>query len=422
MTAPATNALFPASFPAQMLKVTLISGILFWLVWQIVVYGMANHATQEQQIPEEAVGWLDSHARANLELGLRDYQRNPEAAMLRLQAAIAANPADGRGYAALAVIHESRGAREKADQLMETAAKTSPQRSDVQLQAGAYWTRRGDYVRALDHLDTVLRHRPELYASLFPELLKIVENPANQPALLALLKQPVPWWSAFFIHASRMADTAETAGRLYSLRGRNPLPVEAVRAYLERLQKDGRWTDAWFVWINSLSREEVAQSGHVYNGSFERPFTNLGFDWVSQPDAAVIMENAATYGTTGERALHLLFRGLRSHFRHLHQYLLLPPGKYYLQGRVRPERLEAAQGMQWVLYCEGKNEPLVTTDKFRGSDQWTRFRSEFTVGNDCTVQKLQLELAGKIQLDFDVAGGIWFDDLAIEQYKRAGQE
>ena len=122
MTTPATNALFPASFPAQTLKVALISGILFWLAWQIVVYGMANHAAQEQQTPEEAVGWLDSHARANLELGLRDYQRNPEAAMLRLQAAIAANPADGRGYAALAVIHEARGAREKADQLMVTAA------------------------------------------------------------------------------------------------------------------------------------------------------------------------------------------------------------------------------------------------------------------------------------------------------------
>lgn len=409
-------------FPVRVLKMSLAGVILFWLVWQIVVYGMANHAVQEQQVPEEAVGWLDRHARANLELGLRDYQRNPEAAMLRLQAAIAANPADGRGYAALAVIHEARGAREKADQLMETAAKISPQRSDVQLQVGAYWTRRGDQARALRHLDTVLRHRPELYASLFPELLKIVENPANQPALLNLLQKPVPWWSAFFIHASRMAGTAETAGRLYRLRGRNPLPVEAVRAYLERLQKDGRWTDAWFVWINSLSKDEITQSGHVYNGSFERPFTNLGFDWISRRDAAVVMESAATYGTTGERALHLLFRGLRIHFQHLHQYLLLPPGTYFLQGRVRPERLEAARGMRWALYCEGRSEPLTVTDTFRGSYEWTRFRTEFTVGADCPVQKLQLELEGKIALDYDVVGGIWFDDVVIQQNTRAGQE
>lgn len=409
-------------FPVRMLKISLAGAILLWLAWQIVVYGMANHAAQEARVPEAAAGWLDSHAKANLELGLRDYQHDPATALPRLQAAIAANPADGRGYTALAVIHEARGAYAKADQLMEAAARLSPQRSDVQLQAGAYWTRRGDYARALGHLDTVLRHRPDLYAALFPEVLKIVENPANHPALLNLLKKPVPWWPTFFIQASRMAGSAETAGRLYSLRGKNPLPVEAVRAYLERLQKDGRWTDAWFVWINSLSKDEITQSGHVYNGSFERPFSNLGFDWISQRDAAVVMESAATYGTTGERALHLLFRGLRIRFQHLHQYLLLPPGTYFLQGRVRPERLEAALGMHWVLYCEGRNEPLAVTDTFRGSDEWARFRTEFTVGYDCPVQKLQLELAGKIALDYDVVGGIWFDDVVIQQNTPAGQE
>lgn len=432
MTQTATPALLMA-MPKMLLKILLAGAMLVWLAWQIIVYGMANHAAQEAQTPEAApleaaLGWLDSHARANLELGLRDFQRDPQTASRRLQAAIAGNPADGRAYAALAVIHEARGDFAQADKLMETAAKLSPQRSDVQLQAGAYWSRRGDSVRTLQHLDTALRHRPELRASLFPELLKIVENPANQTMLASLLKQPVPWWPEFFVYASRMGNTSATAGRLYALGGyisedgRKPLPNEAVRAYLERLQKDGQWRDAWFIWINGLSKEEINQSGHVFNGSFERPFGNLGFDWISQRDPAVIVENSATYGTTGERALHLLFRGLRMPFRHLHQYLLLPPGKYYLQGRVRPERLEATHGMQWVLYCEGKNEPLAATDTFRGNDDWTRFRVEFLVESDCPVQKLQLELAGKIQLDYEVTGGIWFDDLAVEQHKRAGQE
>lgn len=416
------TAMNPMPESARMLKWILAAGILLWLVWQIVIYGMANHAAQEKQTPEAAVGWLGSHARGNLDLGLNHVQRAPNVALPHLQAAIAANPADGRSYAALALIYETRGALAKADALMATAAKMSPQRSDVQLQAGAYWTWRGDYARALGHLDTVLRHRPDLYATLFPELLKILESPANQPAFVALLQKPVPWWPAFFIHAARLADTVETARRLYSLQSKTPLPVEALSAYLERLQKDDHWVDAWFVWANSLTKDEITQSGHVYNGSFERPITNLGFDWISRRDAAVIMETAATYGTTGERALHLLFRGLRVHFQHLHQNLLLPPGRYFLQGRVRPERLEAPQGMQWVVYCQGRSEPLAATETFRGSDQWTRFRTEFVVSEGCPVQKLQLELAGRIQMDYDVSGGIWFDDLAIEQHKRAGLE
>jgi hypothetical protein len=134
------------------------------------------------------------------------------------------------------------------------------------------------------------------------------------------------------------------------------------------------------------------------------------------------MEVAATYGTTGELALHLLFRGTRIKFEHLRQYLLLPPGDYFLLGRARPDNLKAAQGMQWALYCLGKNEPLTVTERFTGLDQWTRFRNQFTVPAGCPVQMLRLELAGRIALDYDVSGSIWFDDLAVEQVSRAVRE
>jgi hypothetical protein len=72
--------------------------------------------------------------------------------------------------------------------------------------------------------------------------------------------------------------------------------------------------------------------------------------------------------------------------------------------------------MQWALYCLGNNEPVAVSDRFRGSNQWTRFRTEFSIPPaGCPVQMLRLELAGVIRLDFDAAGTIWFDNLAIEQ-------
>jgi hypothetical protein len=211
-----------------------------------------------------------------------------------------------------------------------------------------------------------------------------------------------------------------TVRRLFSLsrKGPNILPPEAMRAYLARLQNDGEWTEAWFAWLSSLTKEELARSAYVYNGSFELRPTSIGFDWIYQPSPAVVMETATTYGSTGERALHLVFKGLRIKFEHLYQYLLLPSGTYYLQGRARPDNLKAAQGMQWALYCLGKNEPLTVTDRFSGVDQWTRFRSQFTVPAGCPVQLLRLELAGRIALDYDVSGSIWFDDLSVEQIAR----
>jgi len=284
--------------------------------------------------------------------------------------------------------------------------------------------RQGDFPRALQHWNTVLRHQPGLRPHLFPYLLNGTEVPANQLAFENLLKQPVPWWSEFFIYATAHATRPETLRSLFKLsrKGANTLPTEALGAYLARLQKDGDWTEAWFVWLNSLTKEGLAQSAHVYNGSFEIRPSNIGFDWIHQQSPAVVMETTTTYGTTGERALHLVFRGLRIKFENLHQYLLLPPGAYYLQGRARPDNLKATQGMQWSLYCLGNNVPLTVTDRFRGTDQWTRFRSQFTVPADCPVQMLRLELAGRIALDYDVSGGIWFDDMAVEQAGRRFRE
>ena len=391
-----------------------------WLAWRIVTLGMADHEAEELKNPAAALNWDAHHPGANLVLGLREHARNPDAALAHLQAAIAANPAEGRAYAALGRLLETRGETDRARTAMETASRLSPQRSDVQQEVAAYWMRQGNLERALQHWNTVLRHRPDLHAQIFPELLQLAGDPAHQAAFAKLLEQPVPWWPAFFMAAARQAPAADIVRVLFNLQqgGPNAPTPDMLRAYLGRLQKEGAWLEAWFVWLNSLSKEQVGKLGHLYNGSFEAPLTNLGFDWIVQKHPAVSLDTASTYDTSGERALRVSFRGLRVKFEHLHQYLMLPPGDFSLQGRVRPDNLQAPQGMQWALYCVGNNAPLAVSDRVRGSEPWTRFRTAFSIPPDgCPVQMLRLELAGTIRLDFDAIGTVWYDNLAIEQVR-----
>ena len=403
---------------ANLLKWGLFVLVGAWLAWRIVILGMANQYAQELNDPEGALAWYAHHPDAHLERGLRE--KNADAAIDDLRAAIDGNPAEGRAYAALGRLLESRGEAGRARQAMETAARLAPQRSDVQMEVAAYWMRQGQLDRALAHWNTVLRHRHDLHTRVFPELLRLAGDPARQAAFVPLLKQPVPWWPAFFIHAAANAPDVNTVRVLFSLQhdGPNPATPDMLRAYLARLQKEGQWMEAWFAWLNSLTKEQVGKVGYLYNGSFEAPISNLGFDWIVQPNPAVSLDTAATYETSGERALRVRFRGLRVKFQHLHQYLMLPPGKYYLQGRVRPDNLQAEQGMQWALYCVGNDAPVAVTDRFRGSDQWTRFRTELEIPpSGCPVQMLRLELAGVIRLDFDASGTIWFDNLGIERVR-----
>ena len=395
------------------------------LAWRILSLNMADQHAQELQEPEAALTWDADQPGANLALGLRDLAKDPDAALARLHSAIAANPTEGRAFAALGLLMERRGEAAKARQAMETASRLSPQRGDVQTEVAAYWMRQGDLKHALGHWNTVLRWRGEEHARIFPELLKLAGDPARHAAFMSLLEQPVVWWPAFFNYAAAKAPDVNTVRVLFNLQqgGPNAATPDMLRAYLARLQRENQWLEAWFVWLNSLPKEQIRRMGYLYNGSFETPLTDLGFDWIHQKHPAVMLDTAGTYDSSGDRALRVSFRGLRVQFQHLYQYLMLPPGEFRLHGRVRPDNLQAEQGMQWALYCVGQNAPLAVTDRFRGSNPWTRFRTPFTIpAEGCPVQMLRLELAGTVRLDFDATGTIWFDDLAIEKMRAPGSE
>ncbi len=390
------------------------------LGWQAVVLNVGDFFARGEK-PEDAAAALTWNARQPEALfvqAVSTVETDPAAARRGLEEAIRANPTDGRAYAVLGSLYENQGNLPAAERAMTTASAMAPERSDVQAQVAMYWMRRGDLAKALEHWDVVLTFEPTLRAKLFPMLLSLAEVPDNQQAFAPLLKKEVPWWPAFFGHVAANATRLDTVRALFNLesKGPNDASPEALKAYLDRLQREGYWTEAYFVWLNSLPGDQLKTVGNLNNGSFEDPISSMGYDWISKPAGSILVETAATYGTTGSRALHVLFRGPRVRFQHLGQYLMLPAGSYTFRGRGRPDDLETAQGVRWSVYCLGSEAPLGTSELFTGRDQWRHFAFPFTVPrSDCPVQVARLELAGRVALDFEAHGDAWFDDLSIER-------
>jgi hypothetical protein len=178
--------------------------------------------------------------------------------------------------------------------------------------------------------------------------------------------------------------------------------------------RDKRWLDAYLAWLNGLDDRQLTVLGNIYNGSFELPLTSVGFDWRVFPLRGVVVETAQTYGTRGDKALHINFNGQRAQFRHVLQYLFLEPGQYRLRGWVRVDQLRTERGLRWTMRCAPDQPVLVASELFLGSDDWRLFGVEFTVPeSDCMAQMLRLELEGRAALDFEVEGDIWFDDLSV---------
>ncbi|MFZ2627788.1 MAG: hypothetical protein WAX67_02780 [Rugosibacter sp.] len=402
----------------------ILAVIAIFLMWRIVAVNLADYFAQDNS-PEEAataLKWYSGHPQALFLLGAWDTaaKNDPAHVTRELKAAVRANPADGRNYAALARNEEAQNDLPAARLAMNVATLMSPRRTDVQSEAAVFWMRQGNIAEAMQHWNVVLTFDRGARAKLFPGLLRLAENPVALPAFTPLLQQPLVWWPEFLVYAAANAQQLATVRALFSLPAAesNAPTAAALRTYLARLQGQGEWTEALLVWLNSLGKDQINNVGNLFNGGFEYPISNVGFDWISDPVGQVLVETASTYGSTGDRALHVVFRGPRVAYRHLRQYTLLPPGSYSFRGRVRPESLETERGVQWGVYCldKGTEIPLAASERFVGTDQWRYFAFQFNIpAAGCLAQVVRLELAGRVALEFEAKGGIWFDDLAVDR-------
>jgi len=402
--------------------------ILFGLVaallaWRIVATNMAGLHLQgeEKDAATRTLDWDKTNAQALFSEGVRVATVDPAQAITYLSSAVRGNPTDGPTYAAIARLKEQSGELAAAEQAMQAAAQMAPRRVDVQLEAARFWFRRGDIARAMKHLDVVLTFGGSLREQIFPDLLKLAEDPATREIAHArLLKQRITWWPQFFSYAAAKATSVETLRALFQMQagGPNAVTTEGLRVYLQRLQRENLWIESYLVWLNNLRKDQLNAIGNLFNGGFEEKISNMGFDWIIAPASQVIIDTAPTSGATGHEALRVVFRGPRIQFQHVHQYLMLDPGAYSLHGRVRPDNLETSEGIQWSIYCVGNAKALAHSQRFTGTDHWQHFTTQFQIpAQDCAVQMLRLELAGRSALDYEAKGAIWFDDISIARQK-----
>ena len=393
------------------------------LAWRIVVTNMSEMQLQsdDKGAAALALDWDKTNAQALFSEGVRVAKANPAQAITYLSSAVRNNPTDGPTYVAIARLKEDSGNIAAAEEAMQAAAQMAPRRVDVQLEVARFWFRRGDIARAMNHVDVALTFGDSLRDELFPVLLNLAEDPATREIAHAkLLKHRITWWPQFFNYAAAKATNIETLRALFQMQtgGPNAVTTKGLQAYLQRLQRENLWVESYLIWLNHLRKDQLNAIGNLFNGGFEEEISNLGFDWIVTPTSQVVVDTATTHGSTGHKALRVVFRGPRIQFQHVHQYLMLDPGSYSLHGRVRSDNLESPEGMQWSIYCVGTAKALAHSERFNGTDHWQHFATQFQVpAQDCAVQMLRLELAGRSALDYEAKGAIWFDDLSIARQK-----
>ena len=414
--------------PWVTLRRTVLLALAAWLLWQVLAVNMAEHRLVqalegEREAIDRALWWRSEHPRALALKGrwlLRDGE--PEAAEPWLKRAIRANPADARPLVDLARVRAQAGDLAIASDMLDTASQLMPANSGVQHLIGLYWLEHGELARAVGHIGTALKGDPALRELYFPLLMGVADVPELRSALEPFALEPPVWWRAFFAYTASNASSADTLGALVALRTLSPsepLQAREHELYLQRLRRDGRVDEAFLHWVNGLQSEQLQELGYVFNGSFERPLLNAGFGWFSNVprNTGFQIATGSTFGVLGQRALRLNFNGTRARFNHLYQYLFLGAGDYEVSGMVRLDGLLARRGLQWRVQCSaGGTELLGESELLQGTSDWRRFGFNISVPAGCNGQLLRLYSAGNREVDHELSGGIWFDDLRIQRH------
>jgi len=389
--------------------VALAIAFAVFVAWRVLVAGVG--AIAERGFPAGALNAGPAHVASNTESSLR--------------ARLAKNPGDALALLLLALELERRGNRDEAGAAMRTAARLAPADPQALLLIAGYFLRTGDEDAALSTLRRALDSAPaEVSTKIWPVFTAALVSGRHQQYFDAMARENAPWWAEFFRHACARAVPTNAVQTVFAVRVTAGLAtVDERQCLVDRLQRNGQWTNAYVLWLNGLPPEQRRRVGYVFNGDFEAPLSNSGFDWRTPSQESAIVSVDPGDGVTGKRGLNVAFTSQRYGGPPVQQTLLLEPGTYQLEGKAK-SGLEAWLGMQWGVYCLDTlgraTRQLLRSDPFTGTTRWREFRHPFAVPADCPAQLLRLELAspkqgaaGPTDVAIRLKGKLWFDDIRV---------
>lgn len=400
---------------------TVLIVVSLVVLWRIVAVGLAQYyvdrsAHGDETAAAKALTWHGSQPEALLRQARQRLGQDPAGASEEMRRAYRVDPADPDPLLALTNASQKTTSPETAEAYIHRATQLAPANPSVASRAAAFWLDRGDLSKAMQYWSRALEADPGVRKGIFRILLAIAEDPQARLVFADYAPTPPTWWQPFFAEVAQRALDVETVRFLYALRrdaAGSPISEAERGPYISRLQREGMATEAYLVWVNGLDDDRRRHLGLLYNGGFEVAPTDVGFDWRRIPLRGVVIGTAKTFGSDGDRSLHLLFQGTKGPFRHLVQDLYLQPGAYRVYGRVRPDGLKGTGGLQWALRCGANLPPLATSERFIGSGQWRDFSFSFELPQGCQAPQILLQSAGERPSDHDLTGAIWFDALRI---------
>lgn len=203
----------------------------------------------------------------------------------------------------------------------------------------------------------------------------------------------------------------------------NPERSEYLR-YCDFLIGSGELKEALALWDDFIKRFDIATknrpSGEMtWNGDFELPVENGGFDWKIGSSEGVRIFRDRDIKWTGFASLSVNFNGTTNPGVYIAQQVVpVDPGqKYRLTGHIRTEKLTTQNGIVFEVSNYLCDPFIKKTEPVTGTSMWKKIDLEFITPKKCKAVFIKVKREQSEKFDNKISGDAWIDSLSMSQAK-----
>jgi tetratricopeptide (TPR) repeat protein len=320
-------------------------------------------------------------------------------------------------WLALSTAYSRQGDKRSAEYAIRRAASVDRANPKVIWEAGVFYLTEGQPEKATAQF----RHYLYLVPSEQDEVYTLFSAVGAEPkfALSQLLPPEYRFYTGYFKFLMTYKQKDPLA-KAWAQRSFWKPENSDYLAYCDFLIDAGRLTEARSVWTELIQRlhpESASKdlSNLVFNGNFEYPILDGGFDWkTGDVDGVKIFIDTDTK-KTGRSSLAAQFNGRTNPGVYIAQQAVAvePKQHYQLCGQIKTENLTTHNGILLEVLGQDCSSPVVRSEVVTGTTDWAPLKLEFTTPANCRLVKIGIKREQSQKFDNKIAGTSWLDDFRM---------
>ena len=389
----------------------IVVALLACLTAAALIFLLVDQPASDRSLVDPALNEQEQRAALKLLSGEKIAElRSRETAVLK------SNPMDRTAIFNLAVLADLEGDAQIRDKLLAAGARRSLRDTTLQTSAFSIALANKDMATAVNIFDGLLRSRPSSGALLFPAINTLLGDQNGLQAYVKAMNGDPPWRGAAFDFMLSQKPEGQVAYQYLSVLRKSGVPPTDVelRLMLGGMITRKQFDLAYFSWLDSMSPEQLAKAGAIYDGDFSEEPRGLFFDWTLNPMKNSTTKVALRNGNGVDRALVVVFTSSEDFYSGAIQYLKLDAGRYRFEAEAEMRNVKTDGGLVWRIYCLDEIKLLGQSQVLKINGPWMPLGFSFLVPEEkCGTQLLKLESATQTKLDLLMSGQYSFDKLKI---------